>query len=97
VACPPMSSCSHSQIVFPRNPVHLGQAILRSEAGSALRPGFLRSKGYSSSLAFRLHHSQLVYKVYEAGPMAGVYCGDSGPSGPGLCKMLDANFREHPF
>lgn len=35
---------SQSQTVFPLRPVHLGQAILRVEAVSPLRPGFFRSR-----------------------------------------------------
>ena len=36
-------------------------------------------------------------KVHGLGSMAGVCRRDSGPLGPGLCRMLDTDFREHPF
>jgi hypothetical protein len=35
--------------------------------------------------------------VVRAGPSAGVLRGDPGPLGPGLRKILDANFLEDPF
>jgi hypothetical protein len=37
------------------------------------------------------------YEAHGAGPIAGARREDSGPLGPGLCRILDADFRECDF
>ena len=36
-------------------------------------------------------------KLASKAQSEGVHCRDSGPLGSGLCRILDTDFREHPF
>jgi hypothetical protein len=86
------TTCQGCSLPVPR-PNAKGPKPLHTERAfkDADHPPPLSGRGYAGLLHI---YPDLLRGAYGAGPIAGVRRGDWGPLGLGLCRMLDATFRE---
>jgi hypothetical protein len=69
---------------------------VESTSPNSERPGRAHARaGCGGDLSYRM--SGASYMSRRPGPMEGVYRGDSGPLGRGLCRIQDMNFWEFTF